>query len=156
MKQRNGFVSNSSSSSFILDVGGEPVEADYSDFGLYFFTCENGHNLHESDLVFTDKAIEILRELTGKQVSIYDDYDEDKLNILRELCGDQKFEEGNAIPSAFCPICEYQIITDKDALWAALAETGRNLDEQKKYLRKRFKNFSELSKFIAGDPREKA
>ena len=52
MKIRTGFVSNSSSSSFVCDVSKEIYsgwDASLSDFELY--ECENGHTFHEVYIV---------------------------------------------------------------------------------------------------------
>lgn len=52
MKIRQGFVSNSSSSSFVCDITGEEVQGmdlDISDAGMY--SCEEGHYFSEEFLV---------------------------------------------------------------------------------------------------------
>lgn len=49
MKKRNGFVSNSSSSSFICDsCGGSEEGMDLCLSEAEMFNCHNGHTIHES------------------------------------------------------------------------------------------------------------
>lgn len=59
MKKRNGFVSNSSSSSFVCDVCGRVesgFDASASDFDM--LECENGHIFCVDEVVHSDIEIE--------------------------------------------------------------------------------------------------
>ena len=61
MKIRNGFVANSSSSSYVCDVCSEVIEvydSDFEGYGIIF--CEKGHVLEDCHL---DGDIEIIRHL---------------------------------------------------------------------------------------------
>ena len=57
MKKRNGFVSNSSSSSFVCDVcGAETSGWDMCLSDAYMFECENGHEVCESHILPEGKS----------------------------------------------------------------------------------------------------
>lgn len=96
MKIRTGFVSNSSSSSFICDVSGEVYsgyDAGLSDFDL--MECTNEHIFHESYLVGDPYEPEILERILIKDVysnATYDIKDKYKLTWRDELSAVQKKE----------------------------------------------------------------
>ena len=90
MKNRNGFVSNSSSSSFICEVCGEAeagMDASLEDFDMC--ECENHHIFHNSEMV------------EGYEPKEKDDEDDDGENYVDE---------------AGCPICTMKVIRDADIL----------------------------------------
>jgi len=94
MKIRNGFVSNSSSSSFICEICGESTEGrDLSLNEADMFSCVNGHTMCQKHAV---------KDLTCKNKT-EDDDDEDYEFDLYE------------IDEACCPICNYQEISYDDA-----------------------------------------
>ena len=87
MKVRSGFVSNSSTSSFICEICGENVtgmDISYDDADM--FMCHNGH------VMCTEHALKDL-----DSVEKDDDY----------------YDYG--VPEEFCPICQYQEISYSDA-----------------------------------------
>ena len=49
MKRRMGFVSNSSSSSFVCDLSGQSYEGYDGEYGCTYVQCENGHNFAADD-----------------------------------------------------------------------------------------------------------
>lgn len=126
MKIRNGFVSNSSSSSFMCDFCGD-IESGYdcslSDFNMT--ECEHGHTFHdchaEKDFYNDAPKEEIYNFLKSKiPCSHYDD----KKNLLKELDEGynnaelerddfvdnwsdvlSEFIEFDGVPEAYCPVC---------------------------------------------------
>jgi hypothetical protein len=101
MKTRLGFVSNSSSSSFVCQVCGR-TESGWDAFpnDLGFVQCENGH-------LFCDN--EVL------------DYEEDESHCQcgGECCNncsneDEDEEVENYLPECACPICQFQLSSKKD------------------------------------------
>jgi len=87
MKIRNGFVSNSSSSSFTCSVcGGDECGYDMSYRELGMIRCKNGHIIHEECI---DK--DVLKEITE--------------NTAR---GD--------FDTKYCPICQFKSLSDCDAI----------------------------------------
>lgn len=98
MKVRTGFVSNSSTSSFICDIcGREEMGMDLSLDDCEMFECENGHTM------CTEHAVKDL-SYNGRTEEEMDD-DED--------CDDDFDLYG--IDETCCPICTYQEISYSDA-----------------------------------------
>jgi hypothetical protein len=102
MKYRKGFVTNSSSSSYVCDVCGE--EASGWDLSLHdaeMLECENGHIFCESHMIGT-----------------IPDYDE----------SDEEFDRYSA-PTTMCPICMFQHLMPKDGLAYLLKQMGVTKEE---------------------------
>lgn len=115
MKIREGFVSNSSSSSFICMVSGR-IEAGYdlSMRDVEMYQCENGHYFDDSYLLPAPPKIDI-------------DEDED---------GDERYE----CPAARCPICTLDHITDVDLLKYILKSRAFNKEGLKATMREQYKD----------------
>lgn len=103
MKQRNGFVSNSSTSSFVCGVcGGIEADRDLSLRDCEMFECENGHNVHQA-------CVKLLEE--GK-AELAEDF--------REALGDHRYE----MDSKFCPVCQLKAVQDEDIIKYLLKKVG--------------------------------
>lgn len=103
MKIRMGFVSNSSSSSFVCGVCGETasgMDVCLSDFDMT--SCERGHYLcnHHLD--------EFLNKEEKKE---FEDWKEEN--------GDDE------IPAKFCPICRLQVVEPDDLIKYLLKRAGK-------------------------------
>lgn len=100
MKIRNGFVSNSSSSSFVCMVSGE-VEGGWDmsleDAGMY--QCVNGHTFCERFIL--DKKVQA-SDIENDHEDDDEDYD--------------SYDERYEVSSDRCPICTLTKITDEDIL----------------------------------------
>lgn len=100
MKRRHGFVSNSSSSSFICDVCGVAEEGydGPSDAGM--LECENGHYFCTKHAVNKDQS-----------GTVYDEY-------IEETCTYANFDDcesnGEVSPAIYCPICTFNALSDYD------------------------------------------
>lgn len=127
MKIRNGFVSNSSSSSYICEVCGETFEAydqGISDFDLVM--CKD-----QDHLFCRDHAINL------KEDGLFTEYEAD-------VHGDGE----NRIDSIHCPICQMKTITTDMILRYALKKLDTKILDIKKEMAGKFKNISELDDFI--------
>jgi hypothetical protein len=115
MKIREGFVSNSSSSSFVCMVTGR-TEAGYdlSMRDVEMYCCENGHYFDESYLLpkpVNTPAVEYNEEEDGEE-SIFGDGGVEDDEDIDESDDDYRSE----CPANRCPICTLTHITDSDLL----------------------------------------
>jgi hypothetical protein len=131
MKFRSGFVTNSSSSSFICDVCGETASG--MDMGLseaYMSECKNGHTFCDSHkLKVLDKAI--------KKGIDSDDEDNDE---------DERYE----IDPIYCPICQFKALHSEEALKYLLKKLQVTEKDLLAELKGTFSNYEELQKYIKG------
>lgn len=120
MKVRSGFVSNSSTSSFICDVCGEVyAERDACISDAEMFECENGHTICNSHMVNENK------------------YD--------ELEDPNDYE----VPAEFCPVCQLEKITDRDLIvYLINKSTFKDRIEVEKIIKNEFKNYEQFQKYI--------
>lgn len=161
MKIRKGFVSNSSSSSFICEVCGE-VESGYdasaSDVGFSF--CENGHSFcQEHVLPISREAAEalvkrIIENPEWVSQDFLDQTTEDQIEEIlsistRDADGNSTFSDygfDDGIPEEFCPICSLTALSDGDILSYILKEHGSTREF---VIEKARKEFGTYDKFAA-------
>lgn len=90
MKERHGFVSNSSSSSFICEICGKEGEAfDPSEVGMV--ECIAGHVFCKEHAINKDMG------------TSYDSYNEDRRIRVKNF---DDLHDDKWIPSLYCPLCE--------------------------------------------------
>ena len=137
MKIRNGFVSNSSSSSFICNVcnGAESGwDLCLDDAGM--FNCENGHCVH---------------------IDCAPDYDDSAKDDLVDENGDRTDEyydwEYN-IPSKMCPICSLSNIPHNIQTMYLKAKLGISSADLAKELREKFKSLKELKEWVSKNTKD--
>ena len=140
MKIRSGFVSNSSSSSFICDVCGQDVSG--WDMGLYdaeMYECVNGHTFCEEHALNVGdektmainivedqiKSLKRSQEKYGEEGDTYYlDRIKDEEEFLAELKKDdyeldfdqisEDYELRYSYPEKGCPICQMETVMDSD------------------------------------------
>ena len=130
MKIRTGFVSNSSSSSFVCEVCGD-VESGY-DVGardVGFYECEHGHEFCASHALPTLKKF---------------------IKAASEAGEDLEFDEdgGYEVPEALCPICQLTAASDSDMLTFLLKTNGTTRDQVMANIRDRFTTRSDFHNFL--------
>jgi hypothetical protein len=131
MKVRLGFVSNSSSSSFICSVCGEVesgMDASLSDFGM--FECKNGHTVCESHLSKEDK------EKFDKMREEVEEGDED-----------EEFDVYSVDPK-LCPVCKLEELPDDLMLQFVLKSHNSSKGEVLEEIRNQFSSYKEFSDFV--------
>ena len=155
MKIRSGFVSNSSSSSFICDVCGENVSGmDICLSEAEMCECSKGHTVCDSHLdksledAFNEMSLEEKKEyckrfMYGEERKLeVDNLDEDGLEdlYLTDIESESRYE----MPSKSCPCCNLTIPTTKQLLDFMLYDKGTTIEEVESDLRSRFKDYEEF------------
>lgn len=124
MKNRNGFVSNSSSSSFVCDVSGESFEGYDGDYGdIVECSCPNGHNFSSEYLLPATKPSITVEEMRAR---LMDGATSTPARIGFEYATTEQIEEWYAeeyaedediepdVPALRCPICMFKKPCDRD------------------------------------------
>ena len=137
MKIRAGFVSNSSSSSFICDVCGDEVSGVEIELAWYELgSCENGHHFHKHEAVNKDKPYSFT--YNGEEYT-YNDFEDAYQYDLGE------------IPSFYCPICNMKEVSYSDAVAYLLKEKNyTSLKEVKDEILQNYSSYKELEKDLTG------
>jgi hypothetical protein len=143
MKTRNGFVSNSSSSSFVCDVSGNIfTSGDYTDHSFRCDCCNShflGQYLHKPDISTLTKE-QIIEELGYDESGMVAEYSESQtVEELREIFTQYVAdisvdnEAEFCIGSVLCPICNMVHIDANDLLAFVLKRIGiskKDLEQQ--------------------------
>ena len=167
MKYRKGFVTNSSSSSFICEVCGD-VEVGY-DMGIDeagMVECENGHIFCKSHLIkpTQKEKFAYLNKKSPKSTTLIRQNLTDKVldNLIKEVIPLRDEKQRNMdidsldeldfddyeYPSCFCPICNLNVLPDYMKIKYLLKEAAKTdkmlLDE----INTNFKDYDELQKYL--------
>jgi len=120
MKIKTGFVSNSSSESFVCDVCGDIRSGwDAIPSELGFQWCENEHYFCEE-------------HLKGDVVRI------------------NSTAWGECVSTESCPVCSLIDVRDSDLLEYCLKKLGTSESKLKNKIKKEFNNLQELKKYLKG------
>jgi len=150
MKIRQGFISNSSSSSFTCGVCG----AEESGMNMCLEDAEmcecadGGHIICESHALtgYKDADAWFKTDKGKEEVAVYmkeNNCDEDE---AIEALWDE--EGGCRFSSKFCPICQFEEVVDSDVVAYMMKKNNTSYKELKDQLKKEFKNYDELCDFI--------
>lgn len=162
MKIRNGFVSNSSSSSFTCDVCGTTesgMDASPSDFDMS--SCVNGHtfcNDHAPNSEpmtpkqFRDEIREQIKSCTWmSKESIQADIAE------MEMVPDDEIEDffndnysDNGVPECQCPICTFKSLNEKDGFKYLKKKFLMDDNEILEAIKVHFKTYGEFTNYLEG------
>lgn len=139
MKIRLGFVSNSSSSSFICDVCGR-VESgwDMNIEDAQMIQCENGHTIGEEH--FEDIDID---ELCKEHIMKDPEYTKEELEdeeLMYDLIRDMRY----SMPESICPICQLKVVTNETTLEYALRLLEQDKEDLDKEIQEKFKTLKEF------------
>ena len=161
MKIRNGFVSNSSSSSFTCDVCGETMsgwDQGLSEFDM--FECVNGHTCCNSHRLSGDikeysdsEKIEILKKWF-KEEDVADQNPENLVEDLEDYWEEYKeFLEDNAedigsydVEEKYCPCCNFTELANSDAFAFYVITTGKTFQDVCKEIKENCKSYAEFQK----------
>lgn len=157
MKIRNGFVSNSSSSSFTCHI----CKRDERGFGLELEdvgmnTCERGHTFCDSHRTseVDRKNIDNIRGsiLVSRWV---DEDDKEIVKSMDDVEVKEFFEEKYddifrwCSPSVLCPACDFGEISTEDALIYFLSKNNLTMKSFADKMREEFTCYDEFLKYIA-------
>jgi len=165
MKFRTGFVSNSSSSSFVCDFCGEDVSGwDMCLSDAEMFNCEGcGHTVCDDHRL--DVSVEQLKQWfvlataedkkhywTGDaaEVAAFDGTSADEL--LELMIPD---EQRHYTPSCMCPLCQLTKVTIKDMLRYLLAVLDRKSEDVVAEIQAKFTTLAEMNVYIEKQTEEK-
>lgn len=173
MKIRNGFVSNSSSSSFTCAVCGD----EHSGWDLCLSECEmyecvNGHTFHEGcvkgDLdtpelrksylidVFKEKIKDYKKYINegddnGRWATRLSDMEASLQKVESDEMNDDELEEESDdwefrhhAPESVCPICTMQSFNDNDIRRYIFKKYEINTDELKKEIKEKYGTYKEF------------
>jgi hypothetical protein len=176
MKIRNGFVSNSSSSSFICDVTGgieSGWDATLSDIGMC--CCREDHTFYEDYRLpvgdnLAQDIVTILKDEMIHYKNLYengrDSYKEDYESAKREYEEvsqwseekildnydegwiDEQSEGGYELPSLYCPICQLVEVSDSDLIAYLIKVTGLSKEQLKQDIKNKFENYKKLKEYL--------
>ena len=157
MKIRNGFVSNSSSSSFTCDVCGanrSGMDAGLEDAKMN--ECSVGHIFCDSHLVeevkdFYDLSLEDKKK---RCLDLADDWNRDSVKEMEDeedldlFYEENEYEERYNIPKDLCPCCSLTDLSDDQILEYLLFEKGVDRKDVEDEIRTKFVDYDEMKKVI--------
>ena len=162
MKIRQGFVSNSSSSSFSCDVCGEEVsgwdvclsEAEMSE-------CVNGHVFCNDHMDGDEDKEPDIKELQQYCLDNISDDDKERREEILAMDYDEVYDEAESwgfddddpydVPESKCPICSFLNVHTGEAYAYLLDKIGITEAQLLDELKGRFKNYAELQARIRGN-----
>lgn len=142
MKIRQGFVSNSSTSSFTcsacncIEAGREVGLED-----LDMFHCENGHYIHKECAGWPclDPPEGYIKAYVEKYSN--EDNSEDRLEDLKE---DAEYEYLDNIPYKYCPVCCFSKLSNKDELAYYRHKLNTTKEKTREEIIKEFTHYKDL------------
>lgn len=187
MKYRLGFVTNSSSSSYICAFCGDIQsgwDASLSDVDMC--ECENGHvlcNCHVNFNITDEEKKEVVKKYYKETLETYnkklgkDKFYNDWATEVIEKCNEiltgieelekdslgattfgelwvmieKEYElilEETGISTKLCPVCQFESLTDYDALKYMFKKYGTSLEKVRLEIKERFKSYEEFQKEI--------
>lgn len=152
MKIRTGFVSNSSSSSFICDTCNKNYsgwDACPSEFG--HMQCINGHTFCDDLLVNKEKfheAVERFEEEYGEDYDKLPQYWYEDENRVEKygLSDEDRYE----VLVEFCPICTMTYICNNDCIAYLYKKYNTDNKELAKEIREKFATYNDFIEYLKG------
>lgn len=152
MKVRHGFVSNSSTSSFLCNICGTiAAERDLGIEEAEMVCCLNDHTFctsHENGFDFdADRSLAEKKKILLSDSSWAKQAEEPEANIDC-LYSDWAVVTRYEMPPALCPFCQLKRVTD-DLLLLYLFETmGQSREQIVEQISTKFDNYDEFRKFV--------
>lgn len=166
MKKRNGFVSNSSSSSFTCEVCGETQSGwDMSLSEAEMTECEHGHTIcnehysNKTELTLEDKR-KFLVKCYNERINGYYKNEPEKqkeyYDLIDNICNKEEDEIDDELhdydlqysfPSEFCPICNLDIIQNDTVLSYIIKKLNLNKEEIKTEIKNNYKTLKDVNNY---------
>lgn len=170
MKIRNGFVSNSSSSSFICDYCGAEISGcDMELADVEMHQCVNGHTICDDHILeYDERALFI--QLVKDQITKYerrivenpDDKDyptllENEKQLLTDILSDEDYDYDDIIgeyelryslPVECCPICQMKKLPNRDLIKYLLKKEDTTEEEIIAEVKANFKDYDAFIDYI--------
>ena len=174
MKIRLGFVSNSSSSSYICDICGEDATGyDISLEEYEMYVCKNGHVFCEEHMKVIPTNIELLKVIFEGEVKKYkkwlednpgEDYEkwlkeaEDNINELNTLSEseiekkvddewyDYISESRYEYPPKYCPLCRFDYLSTRDVY--DYIDKKHSINKIKEEIKENFDSYEQFKKHL--------
>lgn len=148
MKIRTGFVSNSSSSSFVCGSCGEAYEGWDGDYGgISEYWCENSHSLCSECFSLDDVPRERLKRFWNSHSHEYEEEArqmiEEDIESLFDYIADDMYE----FPEEICPLCNLDSISDRDLMYYLEGKVKMNRNQIEQEIRDKFSSSSEIFDF---------
>lgn len=175
MKIRTGFVSNSSSSSYICEICGSVMEDDDD-----MVTCERQHTFCVYHLKHALFSKEIVSAYVARSESLPDDSKQELIRLIRavdpstfnRLRGSLYSKSDNPtlhqidvllddlgynvelwhlredLPPEYCPICNIEVITDSDLINYFTASTRMSRNDVIAAVKRRFNNYETFNNYL--------
>jgi len=178
MKKRNGFVSNSSSSSFICEICGEEVIGqDISLENANMYQCVAGHTICEDHVTIDIESDEFAKKLLQYKIdSYYKSYKKTNDDFYLQWSNDYKqylkdydnmddstkeevredLELRSNIPQETCAICSMKSIRMIDVTSYLLYKFDLDCDKVKEEMALKFATLEEMNEKMRKDKDEKA
>jgi hypothetical protein len=156
MKVRKGFVSNSSSSSFICEISGEietSCDTTYKEIG--FAECENGHTFcSEFLLPGIDDLIKLFDPSNiDTKITTVEDIDaiiKDRKRAEEMIKCESIYDIANyyEVPKVFCPICQMEKFSKDELIDFLLKESNTTIEKLSKVVKERFSNYKDFKEYL--------
>ncbi len=165
MKTRNGFVSNSSSSSFVCAVTGDSYEGYDGEYEVTCACCENGHEfngeyalpINSEPLPVEEMRAKLIANTLDRKLSVaYQNASDAEIRewYADEYSEDSECEDWGELPAAACPICMFQYGMSAHLLAYLMQKCDTNEQQLLDELKAKFGDYTKF--FNSLDDRMKA
>jgi hypothetical protein len=156
MKIRNGFVSNSSSSSFVCEICGHCAEVYGGQMDDYKMSiCENDHVICDEHIKSNILDIQRMRQWIIKYIEESQWPEEiDNDDALRSWLEDEdnimemEYDWRRHIPEELCPCCSFENVSENDVIWYLCNKYKTSIEKVKKEIKENYQNYQQFINYL--------